>query len=160
MTSNYDKVGEFNKSFGVKEHSTPQLNIFKTNPKLIEERLALITEEYKELIEAIENNNYIETIDALTDLEYVILGMSRAIGNNQQKSFDIVHKSNMSKLCVSEQEAQETVEWYKNKYDKGELPYDSPNYRKSEDKKHWIVYNETTKKISFVIRVPLMHLKN
>ena len=33
--------------------------------------------------------------------------------NDLDKAFDIVHKSNMSKLCVSEKEAQETVNWYK-----------------------------------------------
>ena len=147
MKSNFEKIGEFNKAFGVKENKTPQKNIFDNNPDLVKQRLALITEEYNELLEAIKNKDYLETVDALTDLEYVILGMSRAIGNNQAKSFDIVHNSNMSKLCISEEEAQKTVEWYKEQYKENKLPYDTPNYRKSDDNIHWVVYNESTNKI-------------
>ena len=56
------KTGEFNKAFGVKEHTTPQQNIIRDGPKTIEYRLSLITEEYKELIKAVEQNDYVETV--------------------------------------------------------------------------------------------------
>ena len=36
---------------------------------------------------------------------YVVLGMGRAIGIDLDKAFDIVHKSNMSKLCNTEEDA-------------------------------------------------------
>ena len=147
MKTNFEKIGEFNKAFGVKEHDIPQQTIIKDDPKTIEYRLSLITEEYKELIEAVEQNDFVETVDALSDIMYVVLGMGRAIGVDLDKAFDIVHKSNMSKLCVSEEEAQQTVEWYKQQSAEGKLSYDTPNYRKSDDGKHWVVYNESTSKI-------------
>lgn len=49
----------------------------------------------------------------------------------------------MSKLCESEEKAKETVEWYK----QNEPRYDSPDYRKSEDGKHWVVYNKSSNKV-------------
>ena len=59
------------------------------------------------------------------------------------KSFDIVHLSNMSKLCVDEAEAKRTVDNYKETQTK----YDSPNLKKSENGDYWVVYNESTGKI-------------
>ena len=50
----------------------------------------------------------------------------------------------MSKLCKNEDEAKQTVEWYKQQYVLEKQPYDSPNYRKSPDGKYWVVYNEST----------------
>ena len=52
-------------------------------------------------------------IDILVDLLHCTYKIGIFLGINLDKSFDIVHKSNMSKLCVSENEAKETVEWYK-----------------------------------------------
>jgi hypothetical protein len=81
------------------------------------------------------------------------------------KVFDIVHKSNMSKLCLSEEEARETVLFYNTKYDyyinsyeeicnkfgkdseQARIvysPYDSPYYYKSGD--YWLVKNKSTGK--------------
>ena len=50
----------------------------------------------------------------------------------------------MSKLCETEEIAQETVRRYQS-----EVPqrYDSPDYRKSDDGIHWVVYNKSTMKI-------------
>jgi hypothetical protein len=50
----------------------------------------------------------------------------------------------MSKLCKTEEEAIESVRLYKE-----EVPqrYDSPSYRRSDDKIHWVVFNESTSKI-------------
>ena len=49
----------------------------------------------------------------------------------------------MSKLCLTEELAKETVEWYK----KNESRYDSPTYRESFDKKYYVVFNKSTGKI-------------
>jgi len=142
--TNYQKILEFNKAFGVEGNDKPQFNIFDENPKLVNYRLSLILEEVKELQEAIQQKDLVETVDALADIMYVTLGAFTAIGVDADAAFDLVHKSNMSKLCISEEEAQQTVEWYK----KNESHrYDSPNYRKSDDNIHWVVYNESTKKI-------------
>ena len=58
------------------------------------------------------------------------------------KAFELVHKSNMTKLCVSEQEAKDTVKSYES-----DDRYDSPAYRLSDDGKHYVVYNKSTSKI-------------
>ena len=50
-------------------------------------------------------------------------------------------------LVKTEEEAKKTVEDYKIKYKEGKSPYDSPNYKKSEDNIHYIVYNESTGKV-------------
>ena len=112
--SNFKKVLYFNKSFGIQVFDKIQKNITKDDPKLIKYRLSLITEEAEELKEAVENHDFKEIVDALADILYVVYGMGTSIGVDLDKAFNIVHKSNMSKLCNTEEEAIETVEWYKN----------------------------------------------
>jgi len=252
--SNFEKVIEFNKCFGLPHNDVEQHNIFDENEKLLKLRIGLCDEEIKELNDAFDQKDFIEVIDALTDELYVIYGAASSLGisldndflnfmnqmniynrNNKEtnfdlvkndlensafalkdsiwknifnvyeepnndlkyiisfikslkvtinvvlnnliqasinkdfmaikehlcnllksiyfmgillgidlnKSFDIVHKSNMSKLCTNEPEAQETVQWYKDNDNR----YDTPNYRKSDNDNYWVVYNESTGKI-------------
>ena len=61
--------------------------------------------------------------------------------------FDLIHKSNMSKSCVNEQEAKQTVQNYIKLYKNNESPYDSPDYKLSKNKKYYIVYNKSSNKI-------------
>ncbi len=263
--SDSQKVVDFNTQFGVPLHFSPQLDIFNKEPKNVEFCLKLIREEVKELNEAVSTRDYIETIDALADINYVVYGMGARIGTNMdyafdvilmmatrkkvmleswyeankhkysyslnsdnefnisnfQKvlrlfptyrqikkgsfdsvydggnmatkyvlnieivlkklefavvnkdyvktikylctmlynsyvmsaylgtnmdlAFDIVHQNNMSKLCATEDLAKETVAWYESQKDK--LGYDTPTYRLAPDGKHWVVFNESTKKI-------------
>ena len=107
----------------------------------------LIKEEVDELREAMDNHDMTETIDALTDILYVVYGAGVSFGIDLNRAFEIVHSSNMSKLCVSEEEAQDTVLWYKEQFKQDKLPYDSPAYRRSDDEKYWVVFNESTGKI-------------
>jgi predicted HAD superfamily Cof-like phosphohydrolase len=113
------------------------------NDKLVNFRMSLIDEEVGELKEALKNKDRIEVIDALADILFVVYGAGVAFDIDLDKAFDIVYESNMSKFCSTEEEAQETVEYYlKNKK---QLGYDSPAYRK-----HgyiWVVYNKSTGKI-------------
>lgn len=73
--------------------------------------------------------------------------MGVSIGMDLDKAFDIVHSSNMSKLCKDEAEAQKTVEWYEQQHKDGKLPYDSAAYRKSTCGDYWVVFNKSTGKI-------------
>jgi NTP pyrophosphatase (non-canonical NTP hydrolase) len=141
--SNFQKVIEFNTTFGNPVSTTIQKNLLIDQPQMVQSRLNLILEETNELKEAVEKKDMNEIIDALADILVVTYGMGSYLGIDLDKAYDIVHKSNMSKLCNSEEEAKETVEWYK----KNESRYDSPNYKQSSDGKYWIVYNESTKKI-------------
>lgn len=142
MLTNYQKVLEFNNAFGVKTNKTPQYNIYDMDPKLVQYRLDLINEEVDELKESIVNKDFKESIDALCDIMYVTLGAFTAFGVDADKAFDLVQNSNMSKLCVSEDEAKLTVESYKQ-----DTRYDSPDYRLSDDGKHYVVFNRSTSKI-------------
>lgn len=144
MSSNFQKVLEFNKAFGVKTNTTLQLDIFDKDPKLVNYRLSLIEEEVDELKQAIKEKDMTETIDALADSLYVILGACASFGFDADEAFDLVHKSNMSKLCDTEEDAIETVRRYKE-----EVPqrYDTPAYRKSDCGKYFVVYNESSMKI-------------
>jgi len=252
--SNFQKVLDFNTKFGAVIHNVPVPHIFDSNPSLIKLKMDLIREELSELRAAVNDADYIETVDALADLLYVIYGMASGIGfdmditfsvfyratvgsigavvgseseveisnfrkimaykkmagvistipildiftkNNllvvgnmtnidadmailenfvglknyketiyaltkllcsvycmgldigmdMDKAFNLVHESNMSKLCSSEKEAIDTVLWYLKEYKENRLPYDSPNYRKSDDGKYWVVFNASSGKI-------------
>ena len=145
--TNFQKVIEFNDGFGVPVSDSIQTNIFKENPKLVKLRLDLILEEVRELTDAAKEHDMVETIDALADILYVVYGAGATFGIDLDQAFDIVHRSNMSKLCMTEEDAVETVRIYKEKYENGNSPYDSPTYRRSKDSKYWVVYNESTGKI-------------
>lgn len=247
--TNFIKVCEFNKAFGLPHYDKSPENILD-NKKLVDLRVSLCIEEIKELVEAFEQKDFIEVIDALTDELYVLYGAGSSLGINLDekfkkalyrlynynidnlpdtitflsnfnllrycieharqkhilpliikknmfnsdidqvildlkkklvndvhtleenntldqisdilvnllintykmgmylainldKSFDIVHKSNMSKLCTSKKEAEQTVKWYKG----NEKRYDTPDYRLSDSKKYYVVYNKSTGKI-------------
>jgi len=144
MSSNFQKVVEFNKAFGVKSNTTIQHDIFDKDPKLVQYRLDLIEEEVQELRDAIKEKDMTEILDSISDSLYVILGAATAFGFDADKAFDLVHKSNMSKLCKTEDDAKETVRRYQT-----EVPqrYDSPAYRLSDDNVHFVVYNKSTFKI-------------
>lgn len=58
-----------------------------------------------------------EEIDALADIQYVLSGAVLALGYQDifDKSFDEVHRSNMSKMCKNLDEVNLTIESYKQK---------------------------------------------
>jgi predicted HAD superfamily Cof-like phosphohydrolase len=88
----------------------------------------------------LEKKNLIELYSILikTIIDTYKLGFSLRININ--KIFDIVHNSNMSKLCKTEEEAERTVEFYKN----DQTRYDSPYYYKSGC--YYLVKNKSTGK--------------
>lgn len=150
MVSNFEKVVEFNYAFGVlkSKELIPNQNIFSTPDGIneVNKCFNLVDEEARELKEAIDEKDSIKILDALGDLLYVTYGMcARSLGVNADKAFDLIHKNNMTKLCKTEEEAQITVEYYKQNIQK--LGYDSPTYRKANDNIHWVVFNEKTGKV-------------
>ena len=140
--SQYQKVIDFHKCAGHPFNDEIQKNYILDKPDRVKLRVDLIKEELSELEDAVRDNNLKEIIDALSDILYVTHGMGIELGIDLDKSFDIVHNSNMTKFCKSEQEAIDTVKWY----EANDKRYDSPDYRKSPDNKHWVVYNKSTDK--------------
>jgi len=110
-------------------------------------RVALIAEELKELEVAILEKDIVGVADALCDIQYVLSGaiLEFGLGEQFKSLFDEVQRSNMSKACRTEEEAKETVEYYRKK-DGTEC------YYKPEDGK-WLVYrtsdNKTIKSIQY-----------
>ena len=59
--------------------------------------------------------NLVESLDAFVDIQYVLSGAIHSLGFGKvfDEAFDEVHNSNMSKACKSIQEAQQTVNYYR-----------------------------------------------
>ncbi len=78
-------------------------------------RVELISEELKELEQAIADKDMVEIADALCDIQYVLSGavLEFGLGNKFRTLFDEVQRSNMSKTCVSLEEAKATQAHYK-----------------------------------------------
>lgn len=92
--SNFEKVKDFMDVFGQEVKTKAEFPDINTSAL----RLKLINEEYKELVESMEQQDLIGVADALTDLLYVVYGAGLAFGINLDECFDEVHRSNMSKL--------------------------------------------------------------
>ena len=92
--TNFEKVGLFMKAFGQEVKTRAGFSSDKIN-KL---RIDLIKEEFEELEDAIKKKDLKETVDALTDILYVVYGAGHAFGVNLDKCFEEVQNSNMSKL--------------------------------------------------------------
>lgn len=78
-------------------------------------RVSLIAEELKELEEGIKKQDIVEVADALCDIQYVLAGavLEFGLANKFKELFDEVQRSNMSKACKSEEEAEATVAHYR-----------------------------------------------
>jgi predicted HAD superfamily Cof-like phosphohydrolase len=60
--------------------------------------LGLIKEEYKELQVAIENNDQIETLDALIDILVVTIGTIHSMGSDAEGAWKEVMQTNFAKI--------------------------------------------------------------
>jgi len=81
----------------------------------IELALKLIKEELKETEEAIENNNFLETKDGLGDLLWVVVRAMMELGIDPDETITAIFNSNMSKADTSEEDANITYNYYKEK---------------------------------------------
>lgn len=138
-----NQVGEFHKTFKHPIKETPGIpSIERANL-----RVSLLAEELNELKQAIEDNNFVEVADALCDLQYVLSGaiLEFGLADKFKALFDEVHRSNMSKACTSEEEANQTIQYYK-------TTQQCDAYHKQEDSL-FLVYrtndNKTLKSINY-----------
>lgn len=147
--TNFEKVIQFNETAQVDRVGPAESqSVLTARPALVKSCLALITEEVRELNDAIAANDLTETRDALADILYVVYGMAYRLGIDADRDFALVHNSNMTKFCTSEEEARATVAQYRAKFEAGDSPYDTPAYRKATTGDTlWIVFNESTGKV-------------
>jgi len=147
--NNYLKsVEEFQKTFKAPVLDTPQLAQV-SRAKL---RIDLIQEELNELRDAIINEDLVEVADALCDLQYVLSGAVLEFGMKDifDDMFDEVHRSNMSKACTSQAEANDTIYNYE---DKGVSTY------KENVNGKWVVFRRDDHKVLKSIKYSPADLK-
>ena len=82
-----------------------------------------------------------EVEDNINQLLYYTYFMGIICGVDLDASYTIVHDSNMSKICNSEEEAQKTVKWYQD----NDTRYDTPTYK--QNNYGYVVFNESSGKI-------------
>jgi len=92
--TNFNDVGNFMIAFGQEVKSKPEF----PNSDIVKLRVDLIDEELRELQEACETKDMVEVADALSDLLYVVYGAGHAFGIDLARTFEEVHRSNMSEL--------------------------------------------------------------
>lgn len=110
-----NQVAEFHKTFDHPIVESPAIPA----KKRADLRVELISEELKELAEAIKENDLVEVADALCDIQYVLSGaiLEFGLGGKFKALFDEVQRSNMSKACATEAEANATIKYYKEERD-------------------------------------------
>lgn len=106
-------VAEFHRTFHHPILENPQIPS-ETRCQL---RVALLAEELKELEVAILEKDIVEVADALCDLQYVLAGaiLEFGLGETFKTLFDEVQRSNLSKACLTVEEAEATVRHYQEK---------------------------------------------
>ncbi len=130
-------VIHFNKVFGHPVNDTPVAQPIQ----LVRNKIKYIQEELEELDQATQMSNLIEVLDALVDIDYFNMGIVAAFGlqDKYNEAFEIIHESNMSKLCKSIQEVEQT-------YDKMKK-IGIECYHKEVEDNVWAVYNKENDKI-------------
>ncbi len=81
----------------------------------------------------------------LDKIIFYVIELADKLGFDIYKMFELVHKSNMSKVCVNFETADLSVKHYKSV----EKRYSSPDFKEIiyNGKKYWIIYDNETKKI-------------
>jgi hypothetical protein len=101
-----------------------------------------ILEELEEYKHACETGNIVEVLDALCDITYVSLGNGAMLHGLKDKiwpAYQEVQASNLSKACLSEKEAQETVR-VRSEEQKTPCHYEKVG-------RYYIVYRSSDKKV-------------
>lgn len=68
-----------------------------------------------------------------------VLAIAKLLGYEYDRAFKIVHEANMSKFCDTEDQALQSIEYYRTSSYKDE--YRFPDYRLSPDGNYYIIYN-------------------
>ncbi len=122
--TNFQKVSNFNISFGIGRSCDP-------DDKLLKLRWDLIQEESDELFEAIAKKDYVEIIDALSDILYVVHGAADSFERDFDEYLDKYH------------EIQKTIQFKKDEI--GELSDKIKSLKISEDRMAIIFVDENEK---------------
>lgn len=137
MNDFLEKVKCFHEMFNAPVLETPQI----PSKERCDLRVTLLQEELDELKDAIKNNDLVEVGDAFGDIMVILAGsiLEFGMGDKFNEIFENIHKSNMSKACVSQQEALATLSHYKQK--------DGTEGFYKEENGKWLVYRKDDNKV-------------
>jgi len=118
-----------------------ELPVVKVNLEYVKQIISFIQKELKKLEKAAEENDLANCLDALIDIDYfnLVTALGLGVQDKYQQAFDMVLHANMSKLCSSLEEVQETIAKY-------EAEGIKCTYAKVLEGK-WAVYNSETNKV-------------
>jgi predicted HAD superfamily Cof-like phosphohydrolase len=136
-----NQVAEFHRTFQHPIKENPGI----PDPTRCELRVSLIAEELDELQKAIADGDMVEIADALCDIQYVLSGavLEFGLGKKFGALFNEVQRSNMSKSCSTEEEAQATVQFYQTRKD-------TPCYYRKVDGKYLVFRTSDQKTLKSV----------
>ena len=103
-----NEVEIFNATFGKPNNYAPTIPEKKETDFVYD----FCIEEITEYQEACQNGDIVEILDAICDIAYVTLGNATMLHGLKDKiwpAYQEVQASNMSKSCISEEEAMETI---------------------------------------------------
>lgn len=103
-----EQIKHWREVFGLPNRTVPQLPIREE----LELAVNLIYEEAGELDTAVNDKSLNDIADAVGDLYFVVTQMAMVCGLNPEELVQKVYDSNMSKLCLTEDEAIQTVTYY------------------------------------------------
>lgn len=151
----------------VRNFNCPQNNIdiFKTDTSGLQTQMSMLTQALSLISLSAEEKNFAYMIKFFAKLEAVCRSIATLLGVDINVCFAEVHRSNMTKLCLTEEIATRTVaDYVQKKITRDTLlegvndentrakimeeykAYDDPDFR-YDGVKYWIVYDKATTKI-------------
>lgn len=113
-------------------------NHFRTN---LTSLLSSINSNFSQLELSCVDEDFEQVIEYILHILKDVYMFGVNIGLNLDNSYTIVHNSNMTKICATEELAKKTVLWYQ----ENDKRYDSPAYRHGDF--GYVVYNKNSGKI-------------
>lgn len=114
--------------------------IIEENPEMLYDNLEDVTTVFELFISAYEENNFNDMKEYLANLIHAVYNYGYKLGFNMDLMFREVHSSNMSKVCITIEEAEESIRRYKL-----EGRYSNPTVRVKNN--YFVVYDASTSKI-------------
>ncbi len=139
-----------------RKKGVPNLFVFDEYDEKLNKLLDTLENNVSTLKQHCDEKNMNEVMSDIHTIVCTCYTTASLFGVNIDKCFDEVYRSNMTKVCSSEDEAKETVEWYK----QNEKRYTDPSYKQSANQKYWIVFDGVTSKILKSIKFELPNLQD
>ena len=108
-------------------------------PVVVKLALSLIREQMHQLETVVRHRQLDQLLTKLLLMVQAIHLAAANLGIDMKLGFRLVHQHNLSKLCRTEAEAQQSVEHYRQS-----ARYQAPHYRLAPNGSDWVVYDQIT----------------